>query len=58
MTNATFPYVMKLAKMGASAAIKADNGIKEGVNTYNGHLTYAAVAESQKKAFKDVLSLL
>lgn len=58
LTNATFPYVMKLAKMGASAAIKADNGIKEGVNTYNGQLTYAAVAESQKKAHKDVLSLL
>lgn len=58
LTNATFPYVMKLAKMGASAAIKADNGIKEGVNTYKGHLTYAAVAESQQKPHKDVLKLL
>jgi len=58
LTNATFPYVMKLAKMGASAAIKSDNGIKEGVNTYKGHLTYAAVAESQQKPHKDVLKLL
>ena len=58
LTNATFPYVMKLAKLGASAAIKSDNGIKEGVNTYKGHLTYAAVAESQQKPHKDVLKLL
>ncbi|HUQ49507.1 MAG TPA: alanine dehydrogenase [Terriglobales bacterium] len=58
LTNATFPYVMKLAKLGASAAIKADNGMKEGVNTYNGHLTYEAVAQSQNKSYKDVLKLL
>jgi alanine dehydrogenase len=58
LTNATFPYVMKLAQMGAVAAIKADHGIKEGVNTYKGQITYAAVAESQKKSFKDVLSLV
>src|SRR5947209_656379 len=49
LTNATFPYVMKLAKNGAVNAIKADNGLKEGVNTYKGHLTYAAVAQSQNK---------
>jgi len=58
LTNATFPYVMKLAQMGAVAAIKADNGIKEGVNTYKGQITYAAVAESQKKQFKDVLTMV
>src|SRR5947209_12895457 len=49
LTNATFPYVMRLAKNGAVNAIKADNGLKEGVNTYKGHLTYAAVAQSQNK---------
>ncbi|MCU1285391.1 MAG: ald [Acidobacteriales bacterium] len=58
LTNATYPYVMKLAQMGATAAIKSDNGIKEGVNTYKGHLTYAAVASSQNQPFKDVLSLI
>jgi alanine dehydrogenase len=58
LTNATFPYVMRLAKHGAVNAIKADNGLKEGVNTYKGHLTYAAVAQSQNKPFKDVLSLV
>ena len=58
LTNATFPYVMRLARNGAVNAIKADNGLKEGVNTYKGHLTYAAVAEAQKKQFKDVTSLM
>ncbi len=58
LTNATFPYVMRLAKNGAINALKADPGLKEGVNTYKGQLTYAAVAEAQKKQFKDVSSLL
>jgi alanine dehydrogenase len=58
LTNATFPYVMRLAKNGAINAIKADSGLKEGVNTYKGHITYAAVAEAQKKQFKDVASLM
>jgi alanine dehydrogenase len=58
LTNATFPYVMRLAKNGAINAIKADNGLKEGVNTFKGHLTYAAVAQAQNKQFKDVASLM
>ncbi len=58
LTNATFPYVMKLAQMGPAAAIKADQGIREGVNTFKGHVTYAAVAQSQNRAAKEVTSLL
>lgn len=58
LTNATFPYVMKLAQMGACAAIKCDQGIREGVNTFMGHVTYAAVAESQNRPAKDVTALL
>jgi alanine dehydrogenase len=58
LTNATFPYVMKLAQHGAKAAIAADAGIREGVNTYQGQLTYAAVALSQNKPHKPVAELL
>src|SRR5579884_2620431 len=58
LTNATFPYVLKLANMGAQAAIKSDPGIREGVNTFEGHLTYSAVAESQKKQWKPVKDLV
>ena len=58
LTNATFPYVMKLAQLGPAAAIRADQGIREGVNTFKGHVTYAAVAESQNRVAKDVTALL
>ncbi len=58
LTNATFPYVLKLARMGAEAAIKDDKGIAEGVNTYGGVLTYGAVAAAQKRDWKPVAELL
>ena len=58
LTNATFAYVMRLAKLGPKAAIKEDNGIAEGVNTYNGVLTYEAVAAAQKREWKSVTELV
>jgi len=58
LTNATFPYVMTLAHLGAKAATKDNAAIAEGVNTYNGHLTYKAVAEGQGREFSPILSLL
>lgn len=58
LTNATFPYVMKLAKMGVTAAIKNDIGIREGVNTYKGNVTYPAVAQSQGKTSRNVGDLI
>jgi alanine dehydrogenase len=54
LTNATFPYVMKLAKLGASVAMREDAGIAEGVNTFNGYLTYRAVAQAQNREYKDI----
>ena len=58
LTNATFPYLMKLAAMGAVAAIKADKGIAEGVNTFDGDLTYEAVASAQGRPWKSIESIL
>ena len=58
LTNATFPYVLKLAKLGAKAAIANDPGIAEGVNTIDGNLTYKAVADSQGREYTTVDSLL
>jgi len=58
LTNATFPYVLKLANGGALAAIKADPGLAEGVNTFDGKLTYKAVAEAQSREFSAVSSVL
>jgi len=58
LTNATFPYLLKLAKLGAKEAILADSGFAEGVNTYNGTLTYKAVAEAQGRSWQPVAQLL
>ncbi|WP_263379764.1 alanine dehydrogenase [Granulicella paludicola] len=54
LTNATFPYVMKLARLGANVAIREDAGIAEGVNTFNGFLTYKAVAQAQNREYKAI----
>ena len=57
LTNATFPYVMKLAKLGANVAIREDQGIAEGVNTFNGFLTYKAVAQAQNREYTAIANL-
>ena len=47
LTNATLPYALRLANRGFIDAVGSDPGLKEGVNTYAGKLTYEAVAVSQ-----------
>jgi alanine dehydrogenase len=46
LSNATLPYIVRLADMGAEAAIRADPSLAKGVNTYKGQITYPAVAEA------------
>ena len=58
LTNATLPYALELANKGFEAAIKADKGLAEGVNTYAGKLTYQAVAESQNLEYTPLDSLV
>ena len=45
LTNATFPYVSKLAEMGYRAALKADESLAKGLNVLEGKLVNKAVAE-------------
>jgi alanine dehydrogenase len=47
LTNATFPYLLRLANLGAREALRQDAGLAEGLNTWQGTLTYRGVAESQ-----------
>jgi alanine dehydrogenase len=49
---------MRLARHGAKKAIQEDDGIRDGVNTYEGTLTCEPVAVSQKKPWKPVRELL
>jgi alanine dehydrogenase len=52
LTNATFPYLMELAIHGLEKACFRNLGLREGVNTYRGEITYKAVAESQHRPWK------
>ncbi len=47
LTNATMPYLMTLADMGAEAALAADPGFAAGLNVADGKLTNEAVAAAQ-----------
>ena len=58
LNNATFPYLLELANRGLEAACIHSAAIREGLNTYRGHVTYPAVAESQGREWKDFQTLL
>ena len=51
LTNATFPYLVRLAGHGPEAALRSDSGLAEGLNVYRGKLTHRGVAESQGRAW-------
>ena len=47
LTNATMPYVLRLADLGVAGALAADAGFMKGLNIAAGHVTYEHVAEDQ-----------
>jgi alanine dehydrogenase len=51
LTNATMPYVIKLAGQGVHAALGADAGFMKGLNVAAGRLTYEPVARDQGLEF-------
>src|SRR5579871_5527795 len=58
LTNATFPYLMQLCNKGLERACEESNAIREGVNTYQGHITYPGVAESQGRSWKELTTAM
>jgi alanine dehydrogenase len=46
LTNATFPYAMKLANKGWKQALKEDGALLKGLNVVDGKVTYRGVAEA------------
>jgi alanine dehydrogenase len=58
LTNATFPYLLQIANKGFEHACRTHPAIREGVNTHQGRVTYAAVAESQGRQWEEVTALL
>ena len=58
LTNATLPYAVKLANKGFFEAIRSDENLKAGVNTYAGHCTYEAVAQAQGISYTSIDALV
>ncbi|MCY3805935.1 MAG: alanine dehydrogenase [bacterium] len=46
LNNATLPYVLRIADVGPLAAMRADAGLRDGLNVYEGRITEPAVAKS------------
>ncbi|MGD0830958.1 MAG: alanine dehydrogenase [Terracidiphilus sp.] len=49
LTNATFPYLARIANLGVREALRQDAGLAEGLNTWLGQLTCCGVAQSQQR---------
>lgn len=57
LTGATLPYALKIANLGAEEACRRDPALMKGLNTYNGHLTFKAVADDQGLEYTDPTTL-
>ena len=57
LTGATLPYALKIANLGAEEACRRDPALMRGLNTYNGHLTFKAVADDQGLEYTDPTTL-
>jgi alanine dehydrogenase len=51
LTNATMPYVVKLADHGVLGALSSDPGFMAGLNVAAGQITYEPVAHDQGLPF-------
>ncbi|RYE03529.1 MAG: alanine dehydrogenase [Sphingomonadales bacterium] len=52
LNNATLPFVLRLANMGAEAAMKADRHLANGLNVYKGKIAFKAVADDLDLPFE------
>jgi alanine dehydrogenase len=55
LTNATLPYLLRLASDGVDRAIHADPGLAKGVNLKDGKVVHRGVAEAHGLPFTPVL---
>jgi alanine dehydrogenase len=58
LTNVTLPYVLELADRGWQSACRTDHALGLGVNTHEGHLVNAAVAEAHALPHVDLAEVL
>ena len=58
LTNATFPYAKKLAKLGWKDACRKDPGLALGLNVVDGKVVYPGVAEAFGLSLTDAKAVL
>jgi alanine dehydrogenase len=58
LTNVTLPYVLELARLGLTDAVREDGPLALGVNTAMGHVVNLAVAEALGRPPADLESVL
>jgi alanine dehydrogenase len=58
LTNATFPYALKLAKMGWRDACTKDKALFLGLNVVDGKVVYPGVAEAFGLELADAAALI
>jgi alanine dehydrogenase len=57
LTNATLPFVLKLANLGYKKALSIDKHLYRGLNVYDGSITYEAVSKHLGLPYKDCSSI-
>jgi alanine dehydrogenase len=55
LTNATLPYLLRLASQGVKEAIRSDAGLAKGVNLSDGKITCQAVADAHGLRFDPLM---
>jgi alanine dehydrogenase len=55
LTNATLPYLLRLASQGVEEAVREDAGLAKGVNLSGGNITHRAVADAHGLRFDPLM---
>ena len=58
LTNATFPYIQKLANSGTVEAIKNDLSLGLGVNVFKGNITNPAIAKTFNFKYEELNAVI
>ncbi|NJD04376.1 MAG: alanine dehydrogenase [Ruminiclostridium sp.] len=58
LTGVTLPYLLQIAACGPEQAMLKNKALLAGLNTYQGHVTYRAVAETMGIGYYDAEKLL
>ncbi|MFG2175895.1 alanine dehydrogenase [Streptomyces niveus] len=58
LTNATLPYIVSLANLGWTEALRRDPALAKGLNTHDGQVTYGSVAEAHDLPCTELATVL